>query len=243
MREQILFYALRYHGEWQRITKAIAQQEPWDYVNYEGAYITIVEDHYPVQFRKLQYAPWIIFYEGDLSLLQEHAVSIVGARECNLYGLSMCRHVCHLLKKRSAIISGLARGIDACAHQEALDAKTIAVIGCGLNVPYPKENAWLYDRLKASHLILSEYPNGCKPFAHHFPWRNRLIAALSEAVVVIQAKKHSGTLLTVNEAIELDIPVYCIPHPFMDGFGDGCNLLISQGANILVDDDDILAIL
>ena len=97
--------------------------------------------------------------------------------------------------------------------------------------------------MKQRQLLLSEYPENVLPLAHHFPWRNRLIAALSEAVVVVQAKARSGTMLTVNEALALDIPVYCVPHSFLDERGRGCNLLISQGANILVDEKDILAIL
>lgn len=87
--------------------------------------------------------------------------------------------------------------------------------------------------------MISEYPKGSKPLAYHFPWRNRILAGLSDCLVVIEAKKRSGTLITVNEALALDIPIYCVPHDFMKKEGEGCNLLISQGANILVDEDDI----
>lgn len=87
--------------------------------------------------------------------------------------------------------------------------------------------------------LISEYPKGSKPLAYHFPWRNRILAGLSDCLVVIEAKKRSGTLITVNEALALDIPIYCVPHDFMKKEGEGCNLLISQGANILVDEDDI----
>lgn len=243
MREQILYYALKYHGEWQKIANAIANREPYHAVAYPHSYLTIVDSAYPVALKRLQYAPWILFYEGDLSLLKKPAVSLVGARACNLYGRAMCIRVTRLLKQRAVIISGLARGIDAIAHQEALDTGTIGVVGCGIDITYPKENAALYEVMKQRHLIISEYPYGSKPLAYHFPWRNRLIAALGQALVVIQAKRRSGTLLTVNEALELGLPVYCIPHRFQDEFGLGCNLLIAQGANILVDDQDILAIL
>ncbi len=136
-------------------------------------------------------------------------------------------------------MSGLARGIDGQAHRSALDQHTIAVIGCGLDVVYPKEHASLYAVMRKKQLIISEYPNGTKPYAYHFPWRNRIIAALSEAVIVVEARRRSGSLLTVNEALELDIPVYCVPHAYLDEAGTGCNLLISQGANILVDEDDL----
>lgn len=243
MREQILSYALKYRGEWNQITDAIVRQEPWKKVSYERNYITIADAQYPDTLRRLRYAPWILFYEGNINLLRQKAVAVIGTRKCNGYGAAMGNHVCELLKRRAVIVSGLAKGIDAIAHQTALDTHTIGVIGCGCNVTYPKENAALYEIMRKDHLIISEYPDDVKPLAHHFPWRNRLIAALSSAVVVIQAQCRSGTMLTVNEALDLNVPIYCIPHPFQDSYGSGCNLLIEQGANILVDDQDILAIL
>lgn len=242
MRKQILYYALKYDGEWQKITKAIAQHEEWNPVAYDGNYITILDEDYPSSLRLLRYPPWILFYEGNKDLLSSYGVGIVGTRQCDAYGISMCKHIVAIVKKKYVIISGVAKGIDACAHSEALDASTIGIIGCGLDVIYPKENYHLYQKLKQHHLLLSEYPNGVKPFAFHFPWRNRLIAALSRAIVVIQAKQRSGTLLTVNEALELDIPIYCVPHSFDSILGKGCNELILQGANILVDDEDIFHI-
>lgn len=242
MREQILCYALKYQGEWQKITQAIADQEEWEIVPYEGSYLTIYDEEYPDCLRQLQYAPWILFYEGDIRLLQEKKVSVIGSRNPDAYGTRMANTITTLLKDTYVIVSGLAKGIDACAHQAALDKKTIGVIGCGLDVIYPKENAALYEAIRKQQLLISEYPKGSKPLAHHFPWRNRIIAALSKAVIVIQAKKRSGTLLTVNEALELDIPVYCVPHTFADPYGEGGNLLISQGANILLDEDDVFAI-
>lgn len=242
MREQILYYAVKYRGEWNKITQAIADQEAWSPIAYAGAYVTIMDDEYPAVLKKLRYAPWIIFYEGNLELLKQSCVSIVGARDCDAYGMQMCKHVVDILKKNYVIVSGLAKGIDGCAHRCALSAHTIGVIGCGLDVVYPSVHADLYAQMKKQHLIISEYPYGTKPLAHHFPWRNRMIAALGQALVVIQARKRSGTMLSVNEAIELSIPVYCIPHNFGYTAGEGCNLLISQGANILLDDDDIRAI-
>ena len=243
MREQILSYALKYQGEWNQITSALARQEPWEAVPYPKNYITIADSQYPDSLRRLRYAPWILFYEGNIDLLQRKAVAIIGTRKCNAYGAAMGRHVCRLLKPHAIIVSGLAKGVDAIAHQEALDCHTVGVIGCGLNVCYPKENANLYQVMRKQQLIISEYPEDVKPLAHHFPWRNRLIAALSSAVIVIQAQMRSGTMLTVNEALEINVPVYCIPHLFQDPYGSGCNLLIAKGANILVDEQDILAIL
>lgn len=242
MREQILCYAIRYDGDYRKIEKAIQKDEAWEHIKYTGKYITIVDNEYPEKLRRLQYAPWILFYEGDITLLQEPGCGVVGSRDASAFGIKTCTHIVNILKERYVIISGLAKGIDAVAHQSAIQAKTIGVIGCGLQVTYPAANANLYKKMRKEHLILSEYPAYSRPYAYHFPWRNRLIAALSDALIVVEAKKRSGSLLSVNEALELDIPVYCVPHNFGDKDGEGCNLLISQGANILVEDEDIALI-
>lgn len=239
MRKQILYYALKYAGEWHKIAKAIAHQEPWSEVEYAGRYVTIMEDDFPKRLRELEFCPWILFYEGDLSLCKQAGVSIVGSREGDDYGVMMCKKIVNDLKERYVIISGLAKGMDGCAHHSALSHRTIGVVGCGIDQEYPKENASLYRAMRKNHLIISEYPNGVKPLAYHFPWRNRIIAALGTSLIVIQAKIKSGTMLTVNEALKLDIPIYCVPHRYHDIYGSGCNLLISQGANILVEDEDI----
>ena len=111
---------------------------------------------------------------------------------------------------------------------EAMSHQTIGVIGCGLDIGYPKENRLLQKQMEEHQLVLSEYPDGVKPMAFHFPWRNRILAA-----------PRSGTMLTVNEALACSRPVYCVPHPMDSPCGLGCNLLISQGAFILCEDDDI----
>lgn len=239
MREKILYYALKYHGEWYQIDKAIKQREPWHMITYDGAYVTIADKGYPNRFRNLENPPWILFYEGDLSLCEKHSIGIVGSRMATAYGFQMCEHIVDAIKNSCVVVSGLAKGIDACAHRHALDHKTIGVIGCGLDISYPVCNIDLYKEMKRAHLILSEYPKGVAPLAFHFPWRNRLIAALSKAVIVVEASMRSGSMLTVNEALKLDIPIYCFPHPFSSESGKGCNFLIAQGANIIVDDDDI----
>lgn len=242
MREQLLYYAIIYGGEWHRVKKAIETKEAWERISYQGKYLTILDEAYPPKLHLLKYPPWVIFYEGNISLLDQLAVALVGSRDESTYGRDMCRHIVKNLKERYVIVSGMAKGIDAIAHQEAIDKQTIGIIGCGLDIIYPRENQALYQEMKARQLLLSEYPNGTKPLAHHFPWRNRLLAALSSAVVVVQARKRSGTMLTVNEALDIDIPIYCVPYMFHDPCGEGCNLLIAQGAQILIDDYDISSI-
>lgn len=239
MREQILYYAVKYEGEWKRIKRALDMQEAWERIAYDGYYVTIEDEHYPSCFKELEYAPWIVFYEGNLVLCEQRCCGIIGSRTAGMQGLALTAHITQLLKKRYVIVSGLAKGIDGEAHRNALDQYTIGVIGCGLDVTYPKENAVLYQQMRQHHLILSEYPAHTRPLAFHFPWRNRLIAALSEHIVVVEARKRSGTLLTVNEAITLDRDIWCVPYDFGKEEGAGCNLLISQGANILLDDEDL----
>lgn len=238
MRKQILYYAIKYDGDWKRIQKAISSHEEWKKIDCNYQFITYYDENYPACLMDLECPPWILFYEGNLSLLYKSCIAVVGSREPSIYGMQICHHLVSLLKKKYVIVSGLAKGIDACAHLEALSHATIGVIGCGLDIVYPKENKELYKKMK-TQLIISEYPQGVKPFAYHFPWRNRLIAAIGSSLCVVEAKKRSGTLLTVNEALNINREIYCVPYPFFDEGGKGCNMLISQGANILVDDEDI----
>lgn len=242
MRKAILYYAITYDGDWKKIKRAIIEHEPWYEVIYKGKYVTYMDENYPKCFRELEFAPWILFYEGNLALCNLSTCGVIGSRQVNEEGIKNCIHICNILKEKYVIVSGLAKGVDAIAHQCALNAHTIAVIGCGIDVVYPKENKHLYEEIAKHHLILSEYPSSSRPYAFHFPWRNRLIAALSDHLVVVQARKRSGTLLTVNEALALNRNVYCVPHRFLDEDGMGCNQLIDSGAYMLVDDEDIYMI-
>ncbi len=241
MRKQLLYYALRYQGNTKRISQAIMNNEPYEEVLYEGDYFTIVDDIYPKQLLRLKYKPWVLFYKGDLSLLQAPCISIVGSRECSEQAASNIHFIMSACNSSYTIVSGLAKGVDALAHQTAMHThkNTIAVLGCGVDICYPKENLKLFQDIGKEHLILSEYPNGCKPLAHHFPWRNRIVAALSHALVVVEAKQRSGTMISVNEALEIGNEVYCFPYRFEDSFGLGCNLLIQNGAQIICTKKDI----
>ena len=239
LKEAILWYALQNRGEWKQIAQCLECHAPVQRIHYPDPYITIVDQEYPSCFRKLRYPPWILFYQGNLSYLQERGVAIIGSRDCTSAALTNTRIIANRLKQRYVILSGLAKGIDAMAHRCSLDHKTIGFIGCGLDWIYPKENAFLYEEMSRKHLIVSEYPLHTKPLAHHFPWRNRLIAAACEALIVIQAKCKSGTMHTVNECLELSKPVYCVPSAFEEKTFSGCNWLIQNGANIIVEESDL----
>ncbi len=236
-REAILWYSIKYDGDWTKIGNAIKLKENYSIIDYPYCYTTIIDDNYPISFKKLRYPPWIIYYEGNYELLKKKGIGIVGARNCSLEALENTKKITQKLSNRYVIVSGLAKGIDAKAHENALE--TIGILGCGIDTIYPKQNEWLFLKMREEGLILSEYPMHVKPYAHHFPWRNRLIAALSESLIVVEATVKSGTMLTVNECLELSKPIYCVPTAFSNKKYLGCNILIRNGANILVDECDI----
>lgn len=207
-REAILWYAIQYDGDWNKIGNAIKAHENYSIIAYPYPYLTIVDEMYPEAFKHLRYPPWIIFYQGNVCLLKEKGVGIVGARNCSVQALQNTDTIVQRLQSRYVIVSGLAKGIDARAHLNA--SKTIGVLGCGINVIYPKENTFLFERMKKSGNL-----------------------------VVIEATYKSGTMITVNECLELSVPIYCVPTAFQDEKYQGCNYLISNGANILVDIKDI----
>lgn len=183
----------------------------------------------------------MLYYKGNLKLLHAQAIAVVGSRLPKDYAITMTKDVVNCLAQRYVIISGLAKGIDALAHLTSLPFKsTIAVLGCGIDLIYPKENTDLFLQIESQGLILSEYPKMSLPLKHHFPNRNRIVAALSKAVVVMQADLKSGALITVNEALNLGKDIYTIPYDLMALEGQGCNLLIQQGANMILNHDDLL---
>ena len=171
------------------------------------------------------------------------AAAIIGARLASGYGREQARRFARRLASRGiTIISGMARGIDGIAQKAALDAggRSYAVLGCGVDICYPEENRELYDRLLQEGGIISEYPPGTYPEARLFPQRNRIISGLSDLVLVIEARKRSGTLITVDMALEQGREVYALPGRVSDSLSDGCNRLIRQGAGAATCPEDIL---
>ncbi|MEA5026283.1 MAG: DNA-processing protein DprA [Erysipelotrichaceae bacterium] len=238
-REQLLCYALRAQGDYRRIYQNIKEQKPYCAVDYHGAYLTIIDPEYPAAFLKLKYPPFVLFYHGNLCLLQRKAVAVIGSRNASDYGKDMTVKFVKELSRRYIIVSGMAKGIDRIAHETALEnGSSIGVLGCGIDYIYPYENKMLYQAMKTDQLLISEYPANHKPFRHHFPFRNRLIAALGSSLIVTEAQMHSGTMLTVNEALELSHDVYAVPYPLSEQ-ESGCNYLIRQGANMITNMDDL----
>ncbi len=235
-RELLCDYAIFYHGNWSKIAEAITTNATVPHFACDHT-ITIYDDIYPKAFRYLRFPPWVLFYKGNIDLLNKRCISIVGSRNASEYGINCTRKIVQSLSKRYVIVSGLAKGIDSIAHNEALrnDTPTIGFIGSGLNTMYPSSNKDLYYQMYDRGLVLSEYPDHVGVRKEHFPWRNRLIAAMGEKVIVTEASKKSGTMLTVNEAINLSKDVYVVPYPLTKNNDSGCNLLLSQGAFLLYD--------
>ena len=204
--------------------------------------LTILDGAYPQRLKEIYLPPIVLFYRGNLSLLNQRAVAIVGSRDHSKYAKD-CIHelIPVLVKDDIVVISGLARGVDTLAHEESLKAngETIAVIGSGLDVVYPPENSKLYEVITKKGLILSEYPLQSRPLKFHFPYRNRIIAGLSHGVCVIEAKEKSGSLITANLALTENREVFAVPGSIFSIHSKGTNSLIEAGAFLVSSGESI----
>lgn len=205
--------------------------------------ISILDDEYPMELKNCYNPPVLLFYQGNVDLLKRPKMAVVGARTASQTGTKSVQKIVSELGNQFVIVSGLARGIDTSAHISALKngGATIAVIGCGLDVHYPKENKLLQEYLGKNHLILSEYAVGEAPLKFHFPERNRIIAGLSQGVIVAEAKMRSGSLITCEKALEEGRDVFAIPGNILDGKSDGCHHLIKEGAKCITSGMDVLS--
>ena len=219
-------YSFHFAGEYGRIARAIRRNEEVLLLDVPNA-VSILDEEYPKCFQDLKYPPFVFYYKGDLSLLKQDCIGIVGSRSPCAYALKatevLAKHC-----RDSVIVSGLARGIDACAHENA--PRTIGVLGCGIDYIYPSCNRKLIQKIAENSLIISEYPGLTKPYPYHFPFRNRLIAALSERIYIMQSAERSGSMTTVNEALELGRTVRVLPYDIFMKEGSHNNRLIYEGA-------------
>lgn len=199
------------------------------------------EAHYPNTLWDIPDRPPMIWAKGDVSLLNKPGLALVGARNASSLGRRMAKSLAgDLAQAGFVIISGLARGIDAQAHSAALKTGTIAVVAGGVDVIYPKENQQLHHDIAAEGVIVAEHPPGMQPLARHFPSRNRIVSALSQAVVVVEAAVKSGSLITARNALDQGRDVFAVPgHPF-DARASGCNLLIRDGATLVRNVSDVI---
>ena len=204
--------------------------------------ISIMDPEYPEELLWMHNPPVLLFYEGNIDLLKQPKIAVVGSRSCSRTGIQSVEKIINELNNELIVVSGLAKGIDAAAHYATIrnGGKTIGVIGTGLDVFYPRSNKQLQKYMSGSHLVLTEYGPGQGPQKHHFPERNRIIAGLSRAVIVAEARMRSGSLITCERAMEEGRDVFSIPGSILDGRSDGCHHLIQEGAKLVTSGKDVL---
>jgi DNA processing protein len=207
------------------------------------SFITPFEKEYPDKLKNIPDAPAGLYVRGKVPVESEITVAVVGARDCSEYGRYVAEELGSFLGKSGVtVVSGMARGIDGISQWAALEAggTSIGILGCGVDICYPARNRALFDRLSEQGTIISEYPPGTPPRPMNFPARNRIVSGLADAVVVIEARCRSGTLITVDMALEQGKEVFVVPGRVTDRLSDGCNRLIKQGAAIMLSPEELL---
>lgn len=219
-------------------------QDTYEKMLQEGIFMTVFGDaDYPRQLYQIPDAPAVLFYKGILPKPTQKSIAIIGARNCSNYGIACAKHFAGVFAQNGvAVISGMARGIDGVAQSTAMEngGYSAAVLGSGVQVCYPPEHIRLYHTLSQKGCILSEYLPSEKAAANHFPARNRLISGLADALLVVEAKEKSGTLITVEMALEQGKEVYVVPGRIDDVLSSGCNELLYEGAGIAVSPEKML---
>lgn len=198
---------------------------------------------YPQILKNIYDPPTGIFVKGDLEAFKHPMVAFVGGRNSTSYGVLVAKKLSSEVSRAGVtVVSGLAKGIDSAAHLGALegDGYTIAVLGCGVDVVYPKENKNLMEKILDKGALMSEFPPGAFPYSWHFPIRNRIISGLCRAVVVVESAKKSGSLITAELALEQGKEVMAVPGNIFSPMSYGCNNLIKQGASLITSSEDIL---
>ena len=235
----------------KRAIASSAKDEKLDYIihkidEYKMDVTTFLDKDFPSILNHIYNPPAILFMRGNRALLDKrlNRIALVGARSCSLYGRNVARMLGKELGKYSTIIvSGGARGIDTHGHEGLLTSQGygIVVMGCGLDIVYPRENTKLFDRiLQNNGLLVSEYPPGTPPSAKHFPARNRIISGLSRGVIVVEAKASSGSLITADMAVSEGRDVFVVPCNLLDHTADGNKFLMRNGAFVLTGYEDIV---
>ncbi|MGD0545025.1 MAG: DNA-processing protein DprA [Candidatus Acidiferrales bacterium] len=206
--------------------------------------VTWDEPHYPPRLREIYDPPPLLYVLGNVGLLNRHAISVVGSRRPTPYGNQMAQRLAKDLANCGLVIaSGLARGIDSCAHKGALSSDTgatIGVLGCGIDVVYPKENKKIFEEITQRGAVITEFPMGTFPAPQNFPIRNRIIAGMSLGVLVVEGAQYSGSLITARLAMEFGREVYGVPGNATQPSSFGPNQLIKQGAKLVTSWEDVI---
>ncbi len=201
------------------------------------------DPRYPALLKEIANPPLVLYVKGDATLLAAPALAVVGARAATSYGQKIAGEISAGLARHGfTVVSGLALGIDGMAHRHALRAggKTIAILGCGVDLPYPAQHRDLYQEIAGQGALVSDYPLGTPPEGFRFPARNRIISGLCRGVVVIEAAKHSGSLITAELAMEQGREVFAVPGRVDSAKSEGCHRLIREGATLIHTVADIL---
>lgn len=205
--------------------------------------ITIIDDEYPNMLKQIYDPPPVLYAMGDVSALKHKSLAIVGTRKATLYGKNIAKMFGEKLANLNFnVVSGMARGIDSCAHSGAIKAGglTTAVLGSGINVIYPPENVNLMKNIIKNGCVISSFPIGTKPLAKNFPARNRIISGLSHGTIVIEAAQRSGSLITADFSLEQGREVFAVPGNINNPYSRGTHKLIKQGAKLVENIEDIL---
>lgn len=206
-------------------------------------FLHIGSREYPENLYQLYDYPIGLYGKGSFVKTEEPIVAVVGARSCSEYGRTLAWKFSEVFAQMGiCVVSGMARGIDTAAHQGCLagGGRTYAVLGCGVDICYPRENIELYMEIQRYGGLLSEYPLGTPPVAGQFPVRNRIISGMADAVIVVEARKRSGSFITVDQALEQNKDVFVMPGRIGDALSEGCNYLIQQGAQMMTEPENIL---
>ncbi len=215
----------------------------WQRCQQTGRIVTIIDDEYPALLRESYRPPVVLFYRGSLTRLCRPLLAVVGARRCTDYTREVLEHLLPpLIQRRVGIVSGLARGADQVAHAVTcrFQGIPVGVIGTGLDQVYPRENAVLQAKVACRGVLLSEYPPESGPRRYHFPERNRIIAALTQATLVTEARLRSGSLITANLALQANRNVWAVPGPITAPTSMGTNELIRAGATPALNSANIM---
>ncbi|MEL7568617.1 MAG: DNA-processing protein DprA [Dehalobacterium sp.] len=233
------------HGEVPGKNSSESQAERlWEkFYQSDARAVTLYDQGYPQLLKNIYDPPFVIFYRGSLPQDEDITVAMVGSRKATAYGRLMAETLSKGLAEKDVwVVSGMARGIDTWSHHGCLEAggKTVAVLGSGIDVIYPRENRGLYEKIIASGAVVSEFPLGSPPLSQHFPARNRIISGLSRGVLVVEAAEKSGSLITVDFALEQGRDVFAVPGPVTSPLSRGTHKLIRQGAKLVEKAEDIL---
>lgn len=212
-------------------------------ISNEIEMITCGRPQYPAILKEIKDFPKVLFYKGNLSIINKRCAAVVGSRKTTQYGRTTAKNISGRLSEKDIIVvSGMAKGIDTCAHRGSLEVSgnTIAVLGCGIDICYPKENRELKTEIENRGLVISEYPPGTAPEKYYFPQRNRIISGLSELTVVVQAGNNSGALITAELAAEQGREVFAVPGNIDSQYNLGNNKLIKEGAIPVTNIEEIL---